>query len=163
MEQKVKLRQELLKKRASLSREEVSVLSQKITDNCIESFIWENIDNLHIYQPITKNNEVDTSYLINYLNDNFPKTKIYSPDQDEKNPKISKIYWGLVIVPTLGFDSNCNRLGYGGGYYDQFIAENNIDMTIGLGYSFCEIDNLPTEPHDQKLKMIITDEKIFKS
>ena len=40
-----------------------------------------------------------------------------------------------MIVPLVGYDANCYRLGYGGGYYDRYLKDFNAP-TIGLAYSF---------------------------
>ena len=79
-------------------------------------------------------------------------------DAGESHPKI-------VIIPLVGFSMSGYRLGYGGGYYDRFIDERNKMnqiTTIGLGYSFQEVNNLPYEPHDQKLNWILTEKYLFK-
>ncbi len=66
----------------------------------------------------------------------------------------------LVIVPGLGFNDNCHRIGYGAGYYDRFL-EDFRGTICGLFYDeqsadFCE------EPHDLPLDYIITETKILK-
>ena len=54
----------------------------------------------------------------------------------------------IIIVPLVAFSLTGYRLGYGGGYYDEYIAKNleNKDfVTIGLGFSFQLYDELPYE------------------
>lgn len=63
----------------------------------------------------------------------------------------------LLIVPGLAFNNEGYRLGYGGGFYDKYISENQTLANIGIYYSFQYSENLPIESHDQKLDMIITD------
>jgi len=46
-------------------------------------------------------------------------------------------------------------LGYGGGYYDNFIVEHPAALKIGIFYPFQQVDNVPIEPHDQCLDDII--------
>jgi len=80
-------------------------------------------------------------------------------------PISSKItYPDIFLVPIVGFDKNLYRLGYGGGYYDRYIARmkkiKNI-ITIGLSFSFQKIDELPVNKFDQKLDVIITERNIF--
>ena len=79
--------------------------------------------------------------------------------------KKKKVYPNILIVPLLAFDSNLNRLGYGGGFYDRYIAKVKKKkelITIGLGYSFQKISKLPYNKHDVKLNFIITENKIYK-
>jgi len=67
----------------------------------------------------------------------------------------------VLIVPLVGFDAAGNRLGYGGGYYDVTIsalrAQNKLLKTIGVAYSFQRVENLPTEAHDEKLDVVVTE------
>lgn len=54
----------------------------------------------------------------------------------------------LVIVPGLVFDRRGYRIGYGGGYYDRFLAGEPSHPTIALCFDFQLIDQLEPEPHD---------------
>ncbi|MTJ80134.1 MAG: 5-formyltetrahydrofolate cyclo-ligase [Telmatospirillum sp.] len=67
----------------------------------------------------------------------------------------------LVLVPLLAFDRRGGRLGYGGGYYDRTMAalrsEKEI-LTVGIAYAAQEMSELPTEPHDQRLDWIVTED-----
>lgn len=54
----------------------------------------------------------------------------------------------LVIVPGLAFDRRGYRIGYGGGYYDRFLAREPQHPTIGLCYDFQLISRLEADPHD---------------
>ena len=54
----------------------------------------------------------------------------------------------LVIVPGVVFDRQGHRIGYGGGYYDRFLATEPNHPTIALCYSFQLTDHLETESHD---------------
>ena len=67
-----------------------------------------------------------------------------------------------VIVPGAAFDSNFNRLGLGGGYYDKFLPRAVNAKKIALAYDFQIVDAVPTEPHDFKVDMIITEKRILK-
>ena len=72
----------------------------------------------------------------------------------------------VVIVPLVGFDANKNRLGYGGGYYDATIKHlRSIKPTIlvvGVAYDLQKLDDIPVEPHDQKMDMIVTESGVVK-
>lgn len=74
----------------------------------------------------------------------------------------------LVIIPGTGFDPNGNRLGYGGGYYDKLLsmearelAEIDHITTVALAFEEQIGEEIPSEPHDIKVDMIITDERII--
>ncbi len=74
----------------------------------------------------------------------------------------------LVIIPGTGFDPNGNRLGYGGGYYDKLLsmearelAEIDHITTVALAFEEQIGEEIPSEPHDIKVDMIVTDERII--
>ena len=66
----------------------------------------------------------------------------------------------LVIAPLLAFDRKGGRLGQGAGHYDRTLA--NLRATrgvfvLGLAYAGQEVDEVPTEAHDQRLDAILTE------
>lgn len=67
----------------------------------------------------------------------------------------------LILVPGIAFDRSGHRIGSGGGYYDRFLARTEA-VRIGLSYSFQIIDRVPAEPHDVKMDLIITEDKVIK-
>ena len=76
-----------------------------------------------------------------------------------------KIYPDILLVPLVAFDSNLNRLGYGGGYYDRIIQklENKKKLLkIGLAFSFQRIKKVPILKYDKKLDYIVTEKLILK-
>ena len=69
------------------------------------------------------------------------------------------IYPNILLVPLVAYDSNLNRIGYGGGFYDRYIKKikiNNNIITIGLAYSFQKVRQIPTNKYDIKLDFIVT-------
>lgn len=66
----------------------------------------------------------------------------------------------VCIVPGLSFTENGARLGYGGGYYDRFLAKYPELFTIALAYEKCIADNLPCTALDIKIKSIVTEERM---
>ncbi|MEP7239978.1 MAG: 5-formyltetrahydrofolate cyclo-ligase [Devosia sp.] len=64
----------------------------------------------------------------------------------------------LIIMPLLGFDSRGTRLGYGGGYYDRTLERlSRRPRLVGIAFANQEIDEIPSEPHDIPLDMIVTE------
>lgn len=62
-----------------------------------------------------------------------------------------------VIVPLVAFDSDGNRLGYGGGNYDRLLPALRQDaLVVGVAFEEQRVDAVPCEPHDQPLPCIIT-------
>lgn len=67
----------------------------------------------------------------------------------------------MIFVPGLAFNINGYRLGRGGGNYDRYLSDNNV-LAIGAAFHDYVMLNIPIEPHDQKLDVIITDQVMFK-
>ena len=62
------------------------------------------------------------------------------------------------IIPGLAFTRGGKRLGYGGGWYDRFLASAPKGAAkIGVAYSFQIVDDLPVEPHDILLTDVVDD------
>jgi 5-formyltetrahydrofolate cyclo-ligase len=69
----------------------------------------------------------------------------------------------IIVVPGVAFDYSGNRLGYGGGYYDMLLAQKNKKTPIiALAYEEQLVDEIPSEPHDIKIDIIITDKRVIK-
>ena len=79
-----------------------------------------------------------------------PCTQAFTPD--------------LLLVPTLGFTSASDRLGYGGGYYDRTLAALHAQhlqiMTIGIAWEQAQLDSEPQpyqpQAHDVRLDAMLT-------
>ncbi|MBP3747256.1 MAG: 5-formyltetrahydrofolate cyclo-ligase [Ruminococcus sp.] len=67
----------------------------------------------------------------------------------------------VCVVPGLAFTEYGGRLGYGGGFYDRFLAEHPYIRTIALAYEGMIADDLPVLEHDFTVDMIITEERTF--
>lgn len=66
----------------------------------------------------------------------------------------------LVVCPLLAFDRRGGRLGQGAGHYDRTLS--NLRATkpvfvLGLAFAGQELDEIPMEPHDQRLDAILTE------
>lgn len=67
----------------------------------------------------------------------------------------------LVIVPGLGFDGKGNRLGRGRGFYDRFLAHPEFRaVSCALAFEEQVTDDIPSEPLDRPVDMLVTDSKI---
>lgn len=67
----------------------------------------------------------------------------------------------VVIVPALSVDLRGFRLGYGKGYYDEFLAQCDCPFICPL-YSFGVVDSLPTMPHDIPVDIIVTEKEVIR-
>jgi 5-formyltetrahydrofolate cyclo-ligase len=64
----------------------------------------------------------------------------------------------VVVVPGLAFTRDGRRLGQGGGHYDRFLPRLRPECrTVGAAFAEQLLDDLPTEPHDVRLDLVVTD------
>jgi 5-formyltetrahydrofolate cyclo-ligase len=68
----------------------------------------------------------------------------------------------LAIVPLVGFDDHCHRLGMGGGWYDRTFAarraaQSSTPLLVGVGYEIQRVDRLADQPWDVQLDAVCTE------
>ena len=61
----------------------------------------------------------------------------------------------LVLMPGLAFDSKGNRMGYGGGFYDKFLANEPQHPTVALCYEFQMVESIPTDDYDIPVNCVL--------
>lgn len=107
-------------------------------------------------------NGIMSFYFINSACD-LVATQFGVPTVDINNAVIAQATENtLCIVPALTFDNEGNRLGYGGGYYDRYLATNNL-TAIGLCRDkSISADALPAEKFDVKINTIITEKSVYR-
>ena len=183
------LKQEIFRKRKSLTRGEIKEKSKRIKENLYSLEEFEEAKNIMLY--VSFNEEVDTQEIIKELLINKEKNIIvpYVVKNDpilqlselksfnELEPKTLDILeprdnfireFGLkkldsVIVPGIVFDENGYRIGYGYGYYDRFLK--NLDKNvkkIGLAFEFQLVGKIPEERHDVPVDIVVTGERVLK-
>ena len=67
----------------------------------------------------------------------------------------------VALIPGVAFDLKGNRLGYGKGYYDRFLAKYPHIKRIALAFDLQIISELPTDKYDQLMDLIITESQEF--
>ena len=71
---------------------------------------------------------------------NIPEPIADEPVADDKT--------ALVLMPGMAFTERGDRMGYGGGFYDKFLAAEPDHPTVALCYDFQMVEDLPTEDYD---------------
>ncbi len=61
----------------------------------------------------------------------------------------------LMVIPAVAYDRRGNRLGRGKGFYDRLLKTTKA-AKVGIGYEFQLVDEVPVEPHDQPVDIVIT-------
>lgn len=92
----------------------------------------------------------------------------YSPDRplvpvsfgilepDEGCPELTREEIDLALVPAVCYDRQGYRLGFGGGYYDRWLAEFS-GVRVGLCRESVLQTRVPTEPHDSRVDLLLTE------
>lgn len=143
---------------------------------------------VHTYLPIRRQNEIDTWPLIHQLWREFPAVRTWLSVTEPVNHRLhhfeltahtllTETEWGipvpsgtyervsaqpdLVLIPLLAFDRQGHRVGYGGGYYDRFLAQTEPGcLKIGLSL-FEPVDRIiDVEETDIKLNACVTPDQV---
>ena len=173
--------------RRSLSENQIEELSLAIANEVLLLPIWEKTY-FHIYLPIEEQKEVNTEYILHLLSGKDKEICISKSDFETlkmttilltDNTKIKKNNYNIpepvdgievpsnkievVFIPLLAFDKKGNRVGYGKGFYDKFLAECH-PITIKIGLSFFEPEELISDvtTSDIQLNYCVTPNKVFK-
>jgi len=80
-----------------------------------------------------------------------------------RRPQAPQAYRGeidAVVVPGIGFTANGERLGYGKGFYDRWLAAHPSACRIGFAYAAQVLTALPSEAHDERLDLLVTEDGI---
>ncbi len=187
-EEKRKLRKEIIRKRDQLSSEEVTrksrLIASKLYDlpafrdaRAIMFFLsfGSEVDTLPMVEETNRqdkialapktdpgNRELTPSQVLDLDSDLIPGAyNIPEPREDALRPYPPEKV-DLLIVPGVAFDLEKRRLGYGGGYYDRFFARLKKQAPlVALAFELQIVPEIPAEKWDQKVDLIITEEKII--
>lgn len=87
------------------------------------------------------------------------------PEPGAALPEVSMADIDVMIVPGLAFDQSGHRLGAGGGYYDEWLAQTATarPLLVGLAYDFQMVDACPTDAHDQTVDCVVTDARVIRT
>jgi 5-formyltetrahydrofolate cyclo-ligase len=175
---KQELRKIYLEKRLLLSATQYKTLNQALLQQFTQ-LDFSGTNAVHIFLPIFRTKEPDTGLLIDYLRTTHPTIKRVFPKADfkqrtltnfldDENLVITENKFGIpepvsgnqfsidknsiVIVPLLIFDLHGYRLGYGGGFYDRFLAACEAGTQF-IGLSFFEPIDLIEDANEFDIKL----------
>jgi 5-formyltetrahydrofolate cyclo-ligase len=79
-------------------------------------------------------------------------------------PEVSADEIAFIVAPCLCCDRNGNRLGYGGGYYDRYLALSKADVAVVCREkNICESGEIAPFPHDARADVVVTERGAFRS
>jgi len=142
--------------RLRMSQSEVSTKSRLINRRLINEIEWAKYKKVCVYQPVASLNEVDIIGLISRLQKQA-ELDLFVVEPHKKAAVPAKKF-DLIIVPCLAYDDDNHRLGWGGGWYDKFLAGQSQAEKVGVCFSSGHIEGgIPHEPHDIALNKVITE------
>ena len=180
--EKTALRKVLLEKRDGISSDMINIASGKIFKKIKKISEFRNAQTIACYYPL--GSEVLTQDILleglslgkrvclpKVVGENLEFRQIKDLDSLEKGtfdimePKEDCLTCkeiDVAIVPAVGISRNGARLGYGHGYYDKFLSQNNI-TSIVLSYSKQIVKSIPTTANDVLVDWIVTEDEFFKT
>ena len=173
---KIELRRQIKEKKRQMTESEIKSASACLGELFIATEQYQQAKTVYGYLPY--NQEVRTTPILEQaLRDGkqvaVPKIYgeemkfIYMTDlsQTEKNSygipepiadcPVANDTSALVLMPGLAFTKAGDRMGYGGGFYDKFLAEEPTHPTVALCYEFQIVDQIPTDDYDIPVGLVL--------
>ncbi len=173
---KTELRQRIRTLKRAMSEEQILNASARLAALFFETEHYKKANTIYGYLPY--NQEVRTVPILEqalldgkrvavpkvfedtmsfiYLEDLQAVEKGYAgiPEPIANGP-IAEDPTALVLMPGLAFDPQGHRIGYGGGFYDRFLAKEPDHPTVALCYDFQVLDRLETEEFDVPVDLVL--------
>jgi 5-formyltetrahydrofolate cyclo-ligase len=137
----------------------ISYLSEVQTHRILKTYYADGVE---VSVPHLMTSDDVTFQNVKYTGEDNLVQGPYSIMQPRECTLIDPSTIDAAFIPLLAFDGFGTRLGYGKGYYDRFLRKlPRTAKKIGLAFSIQEYDELPFEPNDIPLDMIITEHGII--
>lgn len=173
---KKELRRSIRERKRAMPEEEIVSRSEKLGRLFADSEAYKNAKTIYGYLPY--NQEVRTVPMLERAMKDGKRVAVPKCYGDEMKfifmEDLSKVEKGyanipepiadgpvaddetaLVLMPGLAFDPEGHRIGYGGGFYDKFLAAEPNHPTLALCYAFQMLPKLETEAHDIPVDYVI--------
>lgn len=170
------LRKEIREKKKAMTQNQILSASSKLKELFVQSPFYQQAKSIYGYLPY--NQEVRTVPILEQALQDGKRVAVPKVYGDEMKfiwlsnlSAVAPGYAGipepvadepvaddtsaLVLMPGLAFDPHGHRIGYGGGYYDKFLAAEPNHPTIALCYSFQMLDYLQTESFDINVDCVL--------
>ncbi len=166
---KAQLRQEIKAKKRAMTAQEIEAAGVRLMEKFLATEQYQNAGTLYGYMPY--NQEVRTVPILEqaladgkrvavpkvygdemrfiYVEDLTAMEKSdYGIPEPVADAPVADDPYALVLMPGLAFTPQGQRIGYGGGYYDKFLAQEPAHPTVALCYEFQVVESLPVEKFD---------------
>lgn len=178
---KKELRKEIFKKRAELPESYTEDANKKTINKVLNHPYYKESQNIFIFYSVE--DEFNTHPLIEQAladgknvsiprvadgkkglmkaheyeeGDDLFESSFGIPEPDPEQPTMEPSEIDLIIMPCVTCNNKGERLGYGGGFYDRFLSKFT-GKTLLPFYSKLQTDDIPTEAHDKKPNIIMTE------
>ena len=171
MEEKSILRKEIAARKKQFSSEQLNSWSEQIMEKLSTTDLFQQARCIAIYHALPQ--EVQTAVFIEKWYQQKKLALLYTgKDSIQKGifgilePIVTKDSESveseidLIVVPGVAFDRQHNRMGRGRGFYDRLLSTLHVP-TIGICFDFQLLAEIPTEPFDKKMDLIITENEII--
>lgn len=173
------LRSEIGRKKRALTQEQIAECSARLAERLYAHPAYQKAKSIYGYLPY--NQEVRTTPMLEraqkdgkrvavpkvygdimrflWLDDltavapggwDIPEPIADEPEADDET--------ALILMPGLAFDPEGRRCGYGGGFYDKWLAEHPGHPLLALCYGFQMFERLDTDPHDIPVDFVISED-----
>lgn len=172
------LRKAMLQQLRALPQKQIQTWSEEIAHRVCQMEAFQQAETVCVF--ISMPGEVDTRPLIEAamaagkktaapkIKDGRMEFVLFAADSD-----LQKGFFGilepmgdqgpegktLIIMPGVVFDQTCRRIGYGGGYYDRYLAEHPQLATVAVAFDLQVLDRIPEEAHDLKPGAVVTEQR----
>lgn len=174
--------------RAALSEVEREANDAAINQLCQSEFEWRRMRRVQLFLPLRRRHEIETWGLLEWLWDKQPRVRVYVPllvGREMEQVRVTRgAAWtlnrfgipepregeqlaadeplDLILAPLLAVDLHGCRVGYGGGYYDKFMATQPEARKVGLAYeSWLVHDDIETTAQDVRLDGVVTEKRVL--
>lgn len=172
------LRREIGAKKRAMTCEQINAASDRLAERLYATELYQHAQSIYGY--LSYNQEVRTEPILQraladgkrvavpkvfgdemkflWLDDldlvapgyfDIPEPIANGPEADDE--------MALILMPGLAFDPQGHRLGYGGGFYDRYLAAHHDHKLVALCYDFQLFEHLDTEAHDIPVDLVISD------
>lgn len=174
------LRKRIAEQKRAMTPEQIEAASQRLAERLFQTDAYQNA--LSIYGYLSYNQEIRTLPILRRAMIDGKRVavpKVYGdeirfiwmddlslvapgyydiPEPIADGP-VADDELALMLMPGLAFDPEGHRVGYGGGFYDRYLAAHPDHKLVALCYGFQLVDHLDCEAHDIPVHRVIPDEE----
>jgi 5-formyltetrahydrofolate cyclo-ligase len=183
---KEKLRTDLRKQLLKITASQRAEKSRRACENLIQTPEFQNACTVMMYMPLPHELDISEAILKAWQMEKTVAVPKISWEQRHMIPvEIASLETGfstevlglrnpvngrpvpfedidLVVIPAMGYDRKGNRLGRGGSYYDNFLANKQLRaVRCGMGFDEQVVDSIPVAEHDESIDFLVTDKEVI--